>query len=274
MAFNSIIRQSTSSLRPLVVQLLKTPRNFHGVLFGAINHNQATLFRNPSFSLNPFAPTFHFSSQAAVKQPFSDDSLVRVIESECGSDQSLAKVIEYEIACAQESDNHDAVQEIPSGFPFKIRDSLGKQAIYLERTYQGEEIKVEVQMPDLVTGEDDDNRDEDDDTERPTQTSVPLVVSVSKKDGPFLEFSCIAYADEITIDHLAVRNPDISDDQIPYEGPDFHDLDENLQKAFRKYLEIRGIKPSTINFLHEYMINKDSREYLEWLKKLKKFMED
>lgn len=51
------------------------------------------------------------------------------------------------------------------------------------------------------------------------------------------------------------------------------DLDENLQKAFHKYLEIRGIKPSTTNFLHEYMINKDSREYLNWLNKLKKFIE-
>lgn len=51
------------------------------------------------------------------------------------------------------------------------------------------------------------------------------------------------------------------------------DLDENLQKAFHKYLEIRGIKPSTTNFLHEYMINKDSREYLVWLKKLKEFVE-
>lgn len=50
------------------------------------------------------------------------------------------------------------------------------------------------------------------------------------------------------------------------------DLDENLQKAFHKYLEIRGIKPSTTNFLHEYMINKDSKEYLMWLKNVKAFI--
>lgn len=51
------------------------------------------------------------------------------------------------------------------------------------------------------------------------------------------------------------------------------DLDENLKKAFHKYLEIRGIKPSTTNFLFEYMLNKDSCEYLIWLKKLKDFVE-
>lgn len=54
----------------------------------------------------------------------------------------------------------------------------------------------------------------------------------------------------------------------------FSDLDENLQKAFYKYLEIRGISPMTTNFLHEYMINKDSREYLWWLKNLKQFIQN
>ncbi|XP_042386643.1 uncharacterized protein At2g39795, mitochondrial-like [Zingiber officinale] len=60
---------------------------------------------------------------------------------------------------------------------------------------------------------------------------------------------------------------------LAYEGPDFSDLDENLQKSFHKYLEIRGISPLTTNFLHEYMINKDSREYLLWLKNLKQFIQ-
>ncbi|KAK4776928.1 hypothetical protein SAY86_005616 [Trapa natans] len=90
-----------------------------------------------------------------------------------------------------------------------------------------------------------------------------MVVSIAKGDGPCLELGCTAYPDEFAIDILLVKSPECSEeDQITYEGPDFQDLDENLQKAFNKYLEIRGIEPSTTNFLHEYMINKDSREYL------------
>ena len=111
------------------------------------------------------------------------------------------------------------VEETPGGFPFKIHDNPGQQTVILERTYQDEEIKVEVHMPDLVTGENDDDRD--DDTERPNQSSIPLVVSVSKKGGPFLEFGCMAYADEITIDSLAVKKPGSAEDEIAYEGPDF-----------------------------------------------------
>lgn len=58
---------------------------------------------------------------------------------------------------------------------------------------------------------------------------------------------------------------------IPYEGPPFNDLDENLQKGFRKYLEVQGITPSLSNYLCEYMINKENKEYINWLKNVKEF---
>ena len=47
----------------------------------------------------------------------------------------------------------------------------------------------------------------------------------------------------------------------------------HLRKPFKRYLKLRGIKPSTIKFLHEYMINKISKRKLIWMKKLKKFIE-
>lgn len=50
------------------------------------------------------------------------------------------------------------------------------------------------------------------------------------------------------------------------------DLDEELQKGFYKYLEVRGIKSSLANSLQQYMVNKDDREYLRWLKNMKEFV--
>ncbi|GJN37513.1 hypothetical protein PR202_gb26481 [Eleusine coracana subsp. coracana] len=141
-------------------------------------------------------------------------------------------------------------------------------------------------MPSLVSGEEpdhdndgenDDDKEGDsnqeDDSEKPPHSSIPLTVTISKADGPTLEFTCTAYPDEVIIDSLSVtqKTGDDEKDLIAYEGPEFNDLDENLQKAFHKYLELRGISPMTTNFLHEYMINKDSREYLLWLMKLKEF---
>jgi complement component 1 Q subcomponent-binding protein len=50
------------------------------------------------------------------------------------------------------------------------------------------------------------------------------------------------------------------------------DLDESLQKALNKYLELRGITPMAAKFLQEYMIYKENEEYLLWLRKLKDFV--
>ncbi|XP_070013047.1 uncharacterized protein At2g39795, mitochondrial-like [Nicotiana sylvestris] len=110
----------------------------------------------------------------------------------------------------------------------------GQQTISLTKEYQGETINDEVHMPDLVTGDDDEDSNDNDDTER--------VRSIST--------SPCSYPDADVIDHLAIKDPDAADEQIAYEGPEFSDLDENLQKALNNYLENRGIKPSTTNFLH------------------------
>lgn len=55
-------------------------------------------------------------------------------------------------------------------------------------------------------------------------------------------------------------------------SPCVRDLDEDLQKAFYKYLEVRGIKSSLTNSLQQYMVGKDNREYLRWLKNMKEFV--
>ncbi|KAF0924567.1 hypothetical protein E2562_010206 [Oryza meyeriana var. granulata] len=199
------------------------------------------------------------------------------------SDGELLRIIDSEIKYAEESDDHGRVEEIPDNFPFKISDEKGSKEITLTRTYQGEKIEILVSMPSLVTGDEPDHENEADEdrndngqeeeTQKSNRSSIPLTVTVSKEDGPSLEFICTAYPDEILIDALSVMPSENGEDEvIAYEGPDFNDLDENLQRAFHKYLELRGITPMATNFLHEYMINKDSREYLLWLRKLKEFV--
>ncbi|PIN07930.1 MAM33, mitochondrial matrix glycoprotein [Handroanthus impetiginosus] len=259
MALNNIIRRTASRVVPLAIRASTGRQGYFQhhtslALYAAVNSGVPELSGN---LLRRSFPSFHhhYSTKAS-----SDESLVRVIESE----------LQY----AVESQEEDQAEDAPAGFPFKIEDHPGQQTVTLAREYQGETITVEVHMPDLVTGEEnDDNDDDDEGEERANQSSIPLVVRVSKKGGPSLEFGCTAYPDEIAIDSLSVKDPESSEDQIAYEGPDFGDLDENLQKAFHKYLEIRGIKPSTTNFLHAYMVDKDNREYITWLKNLKKFVE-
>lgn len=76
-------------------------------------------------------------------------------------------------------------------------------------------------MPDLVTGETDDN-DEGEDTEKANQSSLPLVVSISREIATCdLEFGVTAYPDEVRIDSLILRRRQHSLEELPYEGPLF-----------------------------------------------------
>ncbi|CAH8265348.1 unnamed protein product [Arabidopsis lyrata] len=220
--------------------------------------NRASLARNPS-PVRPFVSR-GFNYSTAIDRMSSEQSLIRVIDSEINS--------------ASQTDNIDLDEEItPGSFPFRIEDNPGHQNVTLTRDYNGEHIKVVVSMPSLVSDENDD--DADDDEGPSNESSIPLVVTVTKKSGLSLEFSCMAFPDEIAIDALSVKHPgDSLEDQMANEGPDFEDLDENLKKTFYKFLEIRGVKASTTNFLHEYMMRKVNREYLLWLKNVKEFMEE
>lgn len=254
MAFSAIIRKSASNLAPVVSRIV---RRGHGnnlsAFFPPVSNHTGYSHRVPSVVLQ------YYSTASDAKKQSSTELLLRVIDSE--------------IKVAQETDDHDRAEELPKEFPFKIDDNAGQQTVILTREYEGELVKVDVLMPDLVTGEENEIDDEIDDIQKPARSSIPLVVTVSKRSGISLEFHCVAYPDEIAIDSLSVNYLESQEDQTAYAGPNFHDLDEKLRKAFHKYLEIRGIKPSTTNFLHEYMINKDSREFLGWLKNLKKFIE-
>lgn len=76
MAFASILRKSASSFVPFGSRLIRVNRNYHSAVFTASN----LLSRKPT--LRSFVPELHFSSATKTKSPSSDESLVRVIESE------------------------------------------------------------------------------------------------------------------------------------------------------------------------------------------------
>ncbi|GLJ55245.1 hypothetical protein SUGI_1185310 [Cryptomeria japonica] len=189
------------------------------------------------------------------------------------TDENLIKVLDSEIQCAVESDppNEDVVT--PDTIPFTIEDKPGEHSVILRRKYGNEDIKVEVLGIGMVDQEGEDDDDDDEEGKGSQQPQLNFNVTISKGDGPCLEFNCSAYPDEIVIDMMSTKQPKGNDDVLAYEGPAFTDLDENLQKSFHKYLEIRGVKGSLSNFLLEYMINKDSREYIRWLKNVKQFVE-
>lgn len=237
MAFNSVLRRASKSFLPLAIRAVGSPRTFHRAIPAVLSVE----------NLRDFLPSSHFSTAATALKPTGDENLIRVLATE--------------IECAEEP--HD-VEDISNEFPFKIKDNPGERTILLSRKFQDETIKIEIDMPSIS--------DDDDDAKDADVSSIPLVVSITKGSGQYMEFCITAFLDEISIDSLSIKTLENSD-ELAYEGPDFNDLDENLQNAFLKYLEIRGIKPSVTNVLFDYMANKDTKEYLLWLKNVKNFVE-
>ncbi|XP_020582644.1 uncharacterized protein At2g39795, mitochondrial-like isoform X2 [Phalaenopsis equestris] len=242
MAFSAIVRRATSPTARYSVEFCIRRQSVRSLNFAPLRSLPTGEILNRGEGSQPpssFLPLARFSSLLSKKQ---------------AADAELIQIIKSEIKCADEE--HLAAEEIPKGFPFEIQDEEGSNIITLRRDY---------------LGDGDAGRAGD---EKINQPAIPLTVNISKSKELNLEFSCTAFADEIVIDSLSVQRKDESDDGVlAYEGPDFNDLDENLQKAFHKFLEIRGISPATTNFLYEYMIHKDDKEYCRWLQNLKQFIE-
>ncbi|VAI85522.1 unnamed protein product [Triticum turgidum subsp. durum] len=208
---------------------------------------------------------FHPAAAAAAASP-SGTTARRFLSSQSPAssskispDENLRRVIDSEIE--------------PEDFPFEIIDNPGDQSIVLKRELAGETIKATV-YTNFDTEEDLNNEDSDaendDDSFKP---ALQMVVTVEKPGNAVLEFECNFNDDELAIENMRLLNRDAISTENAYEGPQFSDLDESLQKSFHRYLEVRGIKHSLHDWLHEYMMSKDEKEYVVWLKNMREFIE-
>ncbi|RXI02172.1 hypothetical protein DVH24_026702 [Malus domestica] len=219
MSLFSMLRRpsySALSLAVLSVRDVGSAPIFHRVI-STVPTFSPQLIRRSFVPIHPFSTA---TATATAVEPISERSLVEVLESE--------------IKCAQDVKPKEA--EVPEKFPFQIVDNPGEQTILLKREFEGETIQVCVDIPSVSTGEDDWKCED---------PGIPMVVSISKPNGLQLELGVSAFATEILIDCLSVKQPErcSKDLDYAYDGPEFHDLDEELQNAFYKYLE--GISRGT-----------------------------
>ncbi|XP_062228777.1 uncharacterized protein At2g39795, mitochondrial-like [Phragmites australis] len=213
------------------------------------------------------------SHWTAARRFLASQSSASSSSSKASADENLRRVIDSEIECVVQSEESTADKHIdlPDDFPFEVIDNPGDQSVTLKREFAGETIKAAV-YTNFDTEEDLNEDDESDNDEESFKPAIQMVVTVKKPEGPILEFDCNFNDDELAIENMRMLNRDNPDAENAYEGPPFSVLDESLQKALHRYLEVRGIKHSLHDWLHEYMISKDEKEYVVWLKNMKEFI--
>ncbi|CAF1699208.1 unnamed protein product [Brassica oleracea var. botrytis] len=211
--------------------------------------------RSPAASLQTGAQRVTFGRSHQFSRLISFSSTWALTPS-----SNLLSLLESEIESSVINEDAPDNDELPEWFPFQMIDRPTERVLHLTRKFGDETILVLIDRPKVPQ----------DDEE--LVFGIPMGVYVSKDDdGLRLKFGVKAFADEIVIDSVAVQQR--RESKWSYQGPDIDDLDENLQKAFNKFLEIRGINPTITDFLADYLANKDKREHLRWLKDVKSFVD-
>ncbi|VAH56501.1 unnamed protein product [Triticum turgidum subsp. durum] len=180
------------------------------------------------------------------------------------------------------------IEDTGDYFPFEISENKCRVSITLTRTLKGEKIEVVASKPcldddennssctshedvELSSASSNENLEEDGGQKNKLRSTINLEVTISKGDGSKLAFTCFAYPDNITIHSMCMLSRTAKDDvQATYY--EFDKLDENLQKSFVKYLDLRGVTPTTTNLLCGYMSSKVQSKDLLMLTKLQDFV--
>ena len=125
----------------------------------------------------------------------------------------------------------------------------------------------------IAASEDDDDEydDEDDEFEEEPEPAIDFNVHIGKGKKT-LTFECTTDGNIYSINTVNISNEDDSADKVEYEGPNFEDLEENLQEGFFDYLHERGINYDFARYLFTVAIDKEQREYMTWLKDLETFV--
>ncbi|KAI1438087.1 mitochondrial glycoprotein [Xylaria sp. CBS 124048] len=225
-------------------------------------------------------------------------------------DQELLAKLENELTFEQDMKDQEeipaSVKDFLENSPYKVKDEVGKQDVYLVRKFGKETITVSFSVSDLtnydpdIYNEDNAMTDEemesaegkrladaeaDEDLEgENAETSIPcrLNIVVEKPGKGALNIEAVAQDGSVLVENFyyykdAAMAHSLSSDAVHaaedvYPGPLFGSLDEDLQLMMERFLEERGITNAMAVFVADYIDLKEQREYHNWLKNVKDFV--
>ena len=254
--------------------------------------------------VRPSARTFT-SSTATRGRGEVDKELSDKIASEIAIENEM----KAEEAAAAEDSHGDGV---PAGIRdfldqgvFEVRDTAGHDEVTLVRKFGNEDIKVVFSVSDMNNMEDLDDADlaedgagggssgsatngnvaRDDGGEDDASPTFPVRCNITiAKSGADKTLSIDAVAQDgvLVVDNMVLYDRALAAEDSAeadwkrrekYMGPPFSNLDEELQILVERYLEERGIDTQLALFIPDYVDYKEAREYEQWLRTLKGFVD-
>ncbi|KAI8056578.1 mitochondrial glycoprotein [Syncephalis plumigaleata] len=228
------------------------------------------------------------------------------------SDRDLAHQLSVELdyELSEESEQvPEFLRDFKQQSKFAIQDEPGKDEVHLTRSFGNEKVTVSFSISDINAAQESQELDSDleslekelqdehpeavarakselneiDEEEALDTFPVEIQISVEKAGSGVLKFDALCESGEILVSsviHYNDANTATEDTAEAnwkrrgmYVGPQFGQLEEDLQTKFERYLEERGVDTGLAMFIPHYIEYKEQNEYVSWLKNVKKFVE-
>lgn len=194
--------------------------------------------------------------------------------------QKLQKGFESELQYEKENyDTPDAIRQVPTGWT--LEDKAGDVNVKIQKELPGDKVaKIEWQLlpPFDASLEGMEGAEGQPDPEMPQGDEVDFTITIEAKDdkGPGMIIFCNTQQGDshrFTIGNVkSWMTAEERDNPGSYNGPEFEDLEDQLQEAMDEYLGELGIDDKIFDYIEHSATDKEHREYVRWLGNMKKVM--
>ncbi|KAF7763678.1 hypothetical protein Agabi119p4_8215 [Agaricus bisporus var. burnettii] len=213
---------------------------------------------------------------------------------EGSTDVTLSQKLQEELNYEKETggsleDVPQFLKDFKSHGVWTIEETPSHDEVTLSRKFGNESLRLIFSTGDVQQAEDEFNEDgevaenEDDDTGSlyPLRASLTLTkpnvpgclnLDLMIQDGSFVVDN-ISYYDDAKVGTELTAEADWKRRGL-YIGPQFDTLDVAVQDEFDHFLQERGIDSSLGQFIPQYAEYKEQREYVNWLGKVKSFIDN
>lgn len=199
-----------------------------------------------------------FSSQAAGVEAASKE-LLKTIQSEIQHEQSTME-------------KDPELEQFVEKCGWTLTESDNNMIVSLEKSVGGKKVVVEFSCVQ--------NAEAPADEEGAAPEMADFTVTITNANQSGVVFYCSTTQDEEDKFRYCIgqvrlfNNAEEKESLNVYPGPYFEDLDDAFQQGLDEWLAKLGVDADLCDFIDRYSVDKENREYVGWLKKLSKFVED
>ncbi|KAI5066235.1 hypothetical protein GOP47_0018859 [Adiantum capillus-veneris] len=190
-------------------------------------------------------------------------------------DEFLLKVLKKEYKKADKSIEKYKVDIKGSFDPFEIVPTEGTSQLTLRRKTEDEEIIVNCLL-ELEEPDDEEYLMEDDEHELNILPNLKMNIEIRKTsmgDGARFQLFCHYLTESITIEEIVYLDKSAYvENDYPYAGPFFGDLNAQMKQSFYDLIKNRGIDAHLADLALDHLTRKYQEEYLNWLRNIRGFL--